>query len=86
MVAIGEFATEPGPFLAPNRELQFSLVEINGPVCHSPFAASIFSMLAGSCNFAINGFDQVMIMSSGLQQGRQTIVDIIISEMGIKRS
>ena len=62
----GKFGPKPGPDLAPYRELQFGAVEINIPVRHSAFVAAIFSMLASSCNFMIDGFDQLMIVLTRL--------------------
>ena len=61
-----EVATKTWTDLSPNREFPFGAVKVDCLICETAFTAGIFSMLAGSDNFAIDGFNQVMVWTARL--------------------
>ena len=64
--------------------MEFELVKFLGPVAGAAAATCILSMLAGLCNFAVDGFEEGVIRKASLCQLVEPMEDCVGIQMGFE--
>ena len=73
--------SEPWLQLTPHRVIQFKLVKLLSPIGRLAFATFVLYMDAGSSNFTVDGFDEVVIGHSCLDKTAKLLEHIIGIQM-----